>query len=515
MSSPINPPSVSGPAGRELPAYVANGLIGLRVRDVPLTSGMALVSGYTGEHHERQIEAAAVAPYPIAGDLSLEGVWLSEVPHQVSELEQAYDFSAGELTTRFTFKAEGRTAQVAVLTFCSRHDPTLVCQEIAVTVDAACSLGLRAIIDASSCDGRALKHSRATPGEKSAATDGSLLWELAGALSTCGVAFVTELLGAGEQEAARPPLRNHRLVTDYGIRARAGRTIRLRQIASLIADVMHQMPDQQAARLAAKARKDGFDKVRKQNRAVWDELWKGRLRLEGAGEHWQSLADAAFFYLNTSVHSSSPASTSIFGLATWHDYHYYFGHVMWDIEAFAVPPLSVLQPEAAKALLDYRSAHLQGAKRNAMILGRRGLQFPWESAPRTGQEAAPLPGTAAWHEDHVSLDVARAFRFYGDVTGDAEFNRTQAWPVLAGVCEWITTRVSKTHHGYDIAESMGIAEREDPVNNAAFTNMGAVVVLRAAIATAESLGLPADPLWTEIADGMAIPRAWSGDHFAR
>ena len=36
--------------------------------------------------------------------------------------------------------------------------------------------------------------------------------------------------------------------------------------------------------------------------------------------------------------------------------------------------------------------------------------------------------------------------------------------------------------------------------------MGAVVVLRAAIATAESLGLPADPRWTEIADGMAIPR---------
>ena len=274
------------------------------------------------------------------------------------------------------------------------------------------------------------------------------------------------------------------------------------------------MPDQQAARLAAKARKDGFDKVRKQNRAVWDELWKGRLRLEGAGEHWQSLADAAFFYLNTSVHSSSPASTSIFGLATWHDYHYYFGHVMWDIEAFAVPPLSVLQPEAAKALLDYRSAHLQGAKRNAMILGRRGLQFPWESAPRTGQEAAPLPGTAAWHEDHVSLDVARAFRFYGDVTGDAEFNRTQAWPVLAGVCEWITIRVSKTHHGYDIAESMGIAERRirSTTQRSRTWAPSSYCVPRL---PRRRPGFARHPLWTEIADGMAIPRAWQGDHFAR
>ena len=46
---------------------------------------------------------------------------------------------------------------------------------------------------------------------------------------------------------------------------------------------------------------------------------RGRIRLIGAGDEWQALADAAFFYLNTSVHASSPASTSIFGLATWHD----------------------------------------------------------------------------------------------------------------------------------------------------------------------------------------------------
>ncbi|CAN5557971.1 hypothetical protein BH10PSE4_BH10PSE4_32090 [soil metagenome] len=64
--TPINPPDVVGAGRRELPAYVSNGLIGLRVRDVPLTTGMTLLSGYSGEHYERQIEAAAVAPYPLA-----------------------------------------------------------------------------------------------------------------------------------------------------------------------------------------------------------------------------------------------------------------------------------------------------------------------------------------------------------------------------------------------------------------------------------------------------------------
>ena len=134
------PPPVFGSGLRELPAYLVNGLLGLRIRNMPLSPGMALISGFTGEHSERQIEAAAVAPYPVAADLALDGVWLSDVPHQVSDLQQAYDFSAGELTTRFTFEAAARAAHVDVVIFCSRHDPTLVCQEISVTVDKACAL---------------------------------------------------------------------------------------------------------------------------------------------------------------------------------------------------------------------------------------------------------------------------------------------------------------------------------------------------------------------------------------
>ena len=71
MSEPISPEAVRGSGRKDLPAYVANGLIGLRVREVPLVRGMALISGYAGEHPERHIEAAAVAPDPIAGDIAI------------------------------------------------------------------------------------------------------------------------------------------------------------------------------------------------------------------------------------------------------------------------------------------------------------------------------------------------------------------------------------------------------------------------------------------------------------
>ena len=125
----------------------------------------------------------------------------------------------------------------------------------------------------------------------------------------------------------------------------------------------------------------GFDELRERNHVCWAELWRARPILHGADSRWQALADAAFFYLNTSAHQSSVSSTHIFGLSRWHDYHYYYGHVMWDIEAFAVPVLLLTQPHAARSILDFRARTADAAHSNAQLNGYRGLQFPWEAAP--------------------------------------------------------------------------------------------------------------------------------------
>ena len=506
MSSPISPAPVRGGARNDLPAYVANGVIGLRVREMPLGAGLTLISGYSGEHPQRRIEAIAVAPYPLAGDIQIAGVWLSDATYAVTIIDQAYDFATGELTSRFTFEAGGSKASIEVLVFCSREEPSLACQEITVTLDRDVDVALKATIDGRHVDGRAVRHLRDTPGEEKPSCDGAALWESAGALSTCGIAYVTELVGT-EAEPEKPPLENRTLTTIYAFKANAGQTYTLRQIASLIPNVTHLEPDFQAVRQVALAKKRGYDALRAANREAWADAWQGRIKLVGAGDRWQALADAALFYLISSTHVASPASTSIFGLATWHDYHYYYGHVMWDIETFVVPVLSLLQPHAAESILDYRTRSLPGATSNARLRGRRGLQFPWESTPSSGQECAPMPGSASWHEDHVSLDVARAFAFHAAVTGDPEFLRERAWPVLSGVANWVVSRVIETERGFEIRAAMGIAEREEESDNAAFTNMAAVVVLRDAIQAAERLGRMADPAWARIADAIVLPRS--------
>ena len=84
--------------------------------------------------------------------------------------------------------------------------------------------------------------------------------------------------------------------------------------------------------------------------------------------------------------------------------------------------------------------------------------------------------------------------------------REKAWPILSGVADWVTSRVTHSERGYEIRAAMGIAERETEADNAAFTNMSAVVVLRDAIHAAEKLGRAANPEWARIATSLVLPK---------
>jgi trehalose/maltose hydrolase-like predicted phosphorylase len=505
--APISPPSEAGPRNGDLPAYVGNGMIGLRVREQPLQAGMALVNGFAGEHPDRRVEAAAVAPYPLAGDLALNGVWLSDQPSAVSDLTQAYDFATAELTSGFRYEAAGVTADVTVVTFASRSAPSIVLQEIEVRTSRACDLALRAVVETGGLRGRVARRRTDTPGEPEPACDGSLLWEAEGGLSSCGVALVTTLMGSPAQERpgveawdASGPLRS-----EYKVRTRSDRPVRLRQIGAMVPSLLHDRPDEEAVRRVARAKATGFDALRRRNRAAWSELWKGRVVVRGASLKHQALIDAGFFYLNCSTHAASPAATSIFGLATWHDYTYYFGHVMWDVDAFCVPPLLFSQPEAALAMLEFRKRGLPAARANARLSGREGVQFPWEAAPLSGQEAAPGAGESAAHEDHGSLHTARAFALYADVTGDRAFLDEDAWPVLSGVADWIVSRATRTDRGLEIKRSTGPAEVPEPPDNDAFTMMAARQILGRAIRAAEQTGRPVPPEWLDASQALYVP----------
>lgn len=501
---PIRPPSATGPRGRDLPAYISNGLIGLRLLEDPLRPGLCIVNGFVGEHHERKIEAAVAAPFPLGLDIAIDGLWASDQVDCLEPVDQAHDFETGELTTRARLRIGGRTVEVEAVAFCSRTHPTVVCQQVTVRADAACEVSLRARITVAGLRGRLVERRLDTPGEPEPACDGSMLWESEGALGQCGLALSTEG-PAGADREQQPWDDLGPVSTTWTTRAAKDRPLRLRQIVSLVPDALHQQPHRQAVRLVAHAAEIGFDDLRRRNRAAWADIWKGRIRLVGAGDRWQGLADAAVYYLTASTHRSSPSSTSIYGLATWKDYHYYFGHVMWDVDAFAVPPLTLLQPAAARALLEFRCRTRDAARRNARMQGRLGLQFPWEAGARHGEETAPGAGSAAFREVHVNTHVARAFALWCDVTADERFLREEAWPILAGVADWIVDRVEPVRGGYVFRELGGPAENPGFIDEDAVTTLTAKVMLEKTVAVAARLNTPCDPRWAEVAHGLNPP----------
>jgi len=506
---PISPPVERGARGADLPAYVSNGLIGLRVRENPLDAGMCMVNGYVGEHHEHRVEAAAAAPYPLSGDVALDGQWASDRTGAVEAVDQAYDFETAELTSRLAITINGLRADVEIVTFASRTHPTVLCQEISLTVHGACAVQLRLDTGFEGIRGRPLESRTDTPGEEDPVCDGSLLWESAGGLGRCGVALATT--GPEDAESAQSASDPEGpIARTYAFTARKGRRYRFTQLASLVPDVLHRQPQRQAVRLIAAAKELGFDELRRRNRACWRDLWRGRIRLVGAETRWQAMADAAFFYLTTSVHAASPSSTSIYGLAGWWDYHYYYGHVMWDVDAFVVPVLTLLQPDAARAMLEFRSRGLEAARNNAKMLGRLGLQFPWETGPGHGEEATPGGASAANREDHINLHVARAFALHADATGDAQFLKARAWPVLSGVADWFVDRVDRVRSGFALREGGGPAERAEMDDNDALTLMAARVLLARTARAAEAVGLPARDSWTRVAEGLILPMRGDG-----
>jgi hypothetical protein len=389
------------------------------------------------------------------------------------------------------------------LTFCSRTLPSLVLQEVVLRVGGACDVSLRCGVDHIGVLGTFVDR-RTSPRTGGDAVSGSMRWQSNGALAESGIAYVAQLLGADATEE-KDQSDMAPLSSTFSFRARSGRTYRLRQISAIVSDAVHHQPDLQAVRLAFAGLARGFDGLRDENREAWNELWKGRVNLVGAPARWQALADAAYFYLHSSAHPSSPSSTSMFGLAYWPDYHYYRGHVMWDIDTFAVPPLILTQPEAARALLEFRSERLDAAQKNASMHGYRGAQFPWESSLRTGEEAAPAEGSAAAHEHHVSPDVAYAFSQFLHATHDWEWGRREAWPVLQGVAEWIVSRGVETSRGFEIRQAGGIAEKAPPVDNNAFVNISARTALLEASKLAESLGHEPDPEWMRLAKATFVP----------
>ena len=88
------------------------------------------------------------------------------------------------------------------------------------------------------------------------------------------------------------------------------------------------------------------------------------------------------------------------------------GGVLWDVDYWIYPAISLFRPDFAAGVLRYRHARLDMARSKAKGLGYEGAMFPCQSAA-SGAEVAAADGkveTLGTNEIHFSGDIAATAR---------------------------------------------------------------------------------------------------------
>jgi trehalose/maltose hydrolase-like predicted phosphorylase len=130
--------------------------------------------------------------------------------------------------------------------------------------------------------------------------------------------------------------------------------------------------------------------------------------------------------------------------------------------------------------------------------------FPWESAG-TGVEETPVWALSGPFEHHITACVGMAAWNYYCVTQDKVWLKEKGWPILSATADFWASRVERNGPGhYDINNVVAADEWAENVDNNAFTNAAAKIVLMNATEAAKLLGIVPDPDWMQVATNIPI-----------
>ncbi|XP_068964072.1 protein-glucosylgalactosylhydroxylysine glucosidase isoform X3 [Petaurus breviceps papuanus] len=243
---------------------------------------------------------------------------------------------------------------------------------------------------------------------------------------------------------------------------------------------------------------------------AWGTLWEAcALDLVGSFPFRQALRGCLYYTLSAlpqdgtlePFHGLSPG-----GLSNGRQGECYWGHVFWDQDLWMFPSILLLDPDAARSILEYRVRTLGGALLNAEELGFQGAKFAWESAS-SGREVCPeeIYGT---QEIHVNGAVMLAFQLYYQATQDLQlFQEAGGWEVVRAVADFWCSRVTwcAEEQNYHLRGVMPPDEYHSGVNNSVYTNVIAQTSLRFAADLARDLGQPVPEQWAKVAEKIKVP----------
>lgn len=284
-----------------------------------------------------------------------------------------------------------------------------------------------------------------------------------------------------------------------------GETIQFSLVGSICTSRDFNDPKSESEREVIYVSYLGTDRILKDHYALWEDLWKGDIVVEGDDEA-QLVARSALFNLYSNALENSRLSISPMGLSGT----FYSGHIFWDTEIWMYPPMLFMNQGIAKSMIDYRTDRLKAAENRAMSYGYKGAMFPWESDDK-GEEATPINALTGQFEHHITADIAIAFWNYYLMTQDKDWLTKEAYPVMQKIAEFWTSRASRNEDGsYSIKYVIGADEYAEGVDDNAYTNAAAKRALEYATNAAVIVGKTAPKIWKDISDHLVISKMSNG-----
>ncbi|GGO80552.1 glycoside hydrolase family 65 protein [Nonomuraea cavernae] len=290
----------------------------------------------------------------------------------------------------------------------------------------------------------------------------------------------------------------------------AGETLRLVKFVAHSWSGSRSRPavrDEAEAALAG-ARDTGWEGLLSAQRSYLDEFWsRADVQVDGDPEIQQAVRFGLFHMLQATARAEGrgiPAK----GLTG----RGYDGHVFWDSEAFVLPVLTYLMPDAVAHALRWRHTTLPMATTRAAQLGLGGAAFPWRTIH--GEECSGYwpAGTAAFH---VNAAISDAVIRYLDVTGDDAFEADAGMELLVETARlWRSLGHHDADGAFRIDGVTGPDEYSAVADNNVYTNLMAQQNLLAAARAAERhsdragrLGVGEEEMagWRNAARAMSLP----------
>ncbi|KAK9242481.1 glycosyl hydrolase family 65 central catalytic domain-containing protein [Lipomyces tetrasporus] len=266
-------------------------------------------------------------------------------------------------------------------------------------------------------------------------------------------------------------------------------------------------PKRVAAYTARIAAKLGYRLARAGHKLAWRRLWESGDIVFPGDKELQISARASLFHLLSAVRSGDePAgrgdnSIAVSGLSS----DSYGGMVFWDADTWMYPALSVLHPEHAANINNFRQRIHGQAVENSRSYNLTGATYSWTSG-RFGNCTAT--GPCVDYEYHINVDVAQAHWNQFLLSNDTDWLAAKGWPIIRDAADMFASYVVKNastgpyYYTYNMTDP---DEYANSVDNGAFTNAGISKLMGWARRAAEIVGQAADPAWADIENNIYIP----------